>query len=70
VIARADQFATVAGADPVVAPFFPADEMTPAALSWCLNAAGTGPGEVYGVRASQNGVPIDTAVYFCRYRAN
>jgi hypothetical protein len=70
VIARADQFATVAGADPVVTPFFPPDEITPAALNWCLNSAGTGPGEVYGVRSSQNGVPIDKAVYFCRYRAN
>jgi hypothetical protein len=70
VIARADLFATVVGADPVVTPFFPSAQITPVALSWCLNTAGTGPGEVYGVRASQNGVPIDQAVYFCRARAN
>lgn len=70
VIAAANQFATVAAANPEVAPFFPADEITPAALGWCLNAAGTGPGEVYGVRTSLNGVPTNKASYFCRTRAN
>lgn len=70
VIARADQFAQVAAADPSVSPFFPASEITPAALGWCMNSAGSAPGEVYGVRASLNNAPINKAVYFCRARAN
>lgn len=32
-------------------------------LSWCQT-------EVFGTRATSNGVPIDTPVYFCRTRAN
>jgi hypothetical protein len=69
VVARADQFASVVAANPAVAPYFPAGEITPAALDWCLNAAGTGPGEVYGVRTSLNALPSNKAAYFCRTRA-
>jgi hypothetical protein len=64
-IGSAATLATIA--DPV---FFPPAEVSPAALSWCVNAAGTGPGEVYAVRSSLNGAPINKPVYFCRERTN
>lgn len=69
-VGRADLLGVLVAANPEVVPYFPAEDITPAALAWCVNAAGTGPGEVYAVRTSLNGIPGNMPIYFCRHRAN